>query len=316
MQFNNNNGYHGYWFVSILCFSPVASKASCVLNNDRDSPAATAACFPSPPKHKMTANHFPPPLTHKMPCLFLWLDQSFDLCCRATFPYPACASRVRTLAQAPGNTLTLMLSTAVTEPLSVWCHLRHRPLRWSTGEIWHPCWAVNNRIYLPVFNHHCHLCSQWWNVPMLIFGCDVFFISVPGYKARCWWPAMGKSCWGGLAGSAQGTQGAQSCLRWRDKDGWQGTAGEAEDSAETQWTTVNSERHQVIINVCYFLICSATKPSLDSLQFCFWYVCEHFSVNTNSFICSMFFLSTPTVHVILLMFMIFISCNDVVLTPQ
>ena len=69
MQFNNN-GYHGSFFVSTLCFSPEASKVSCVLNND-----GAAACLPSFGSHvlllkyKMTADHFPPLLPHKSPSL-------------------------------------------------------------------------------------------------------------------------------------------------------------------------------------------------------------------------------------------------------
>lgn len=47
MQFNNN-GYHESFFVSTLCFSLEASKASCVLNND-GAAAAAAACFPLAP---------------------------------------------------------------------------------------------------------------------------------------------------------------------------------------------------------------------------------------------------------------------------
>lgn len=45
----NNNGYHGSFFVSTLCFSPEASKASCVLNNDGAAAAAAAVCLPQTP---------------------------------------------------------------------------------------------------------------------------------------------------------------------------------------------------------------------------------------------------------------------------
>ena len=148
-----------------------------------------------------------------------------------TFPDPTGASRVETLARAPGNYLdgggchrALVCLMSPLTPASVAI----------AREIWRPCWAVNNRINLPFFNHRCHLCSLWWNAPMLTFRGDVFFLSVPGYKARLQWPAMGKNCRkGGSAGSAQGSNGVESCLKWRveDTEGWQGTAGEVEDSS-------------------------------------------------------------------------------------
>lgn len=68
MQFNNN-GYHGAFFVSTLCFSLEASKAKCVLNNDGAAAAAFLWLHVFPLKYKMTANHFPLPLTHKSPPL-------------------------------------------------------------------------------------------------------------------------------------------------------------------------------------------------------------------------------------------------------
>lgn len=102
-----------------------------------------------------------------------------------------------------------------------------------TREIWRPCRAVNNRINLPVFDHHCHLCFWWWNVPMLSYEGDVFFPSVTGYKERCRWTAMGKR--GASVVIAQVPMRSQRCLkgRFNDAKGWQGTAGEEEDSSDT-----------------------------------------------------------------------------------
>ena len=185
MQFNNN-GYHGSFFVSTLCFSPEASKASCVLNNE-----GAAACLPSArmfcfwnTKWQPTIS-LCPSLIKALPCwIFLWLDQSFDLCCQVTFPDPTAASREGTLAGAPGNYLDSSVVGGCHWAL-VFLMSPLTPASVATArEIWRPCWAVNNRIYLPVCDQHCHLCSPWWNVPMLIFRGDVFFLSVPGYKER------------------------------------------------------------------------------------------------------------------------------------
>lgn len=184
-----------------------------------------------PLKFKMTANHsLYPSLMKAFPCwIFLWLDQSFDLCCQVTFPDPTGPSRAGTLAGKPENYLddgvvcgchqTLVCLMSPLTPASVAI----------ARDIWRPCWGVNNRIYLPVFIHCCHLCSLWWNVPLLTFRSDVFFLSVPGYKARHLWSAMGKSCrQGGSAGSAQGSHGAETCLKWiaKEAEEWQGTAGD------------------------------------------------------------------------------------------
>lgn len=121
----------------------------------------------------MTADHVPPPLTHKSRSLLdsLWLDQSFDLCCQVTFPDPTGPHRVGTHAGAHG--IYLSSSDAVGG-----CHralvFLMSPLTPASvvaaGEIWHPRHAVNNRINPPVFIQRRHLWSLWWNVPMLIFG--------------------------------------------------------------------------------------------------------------------------------------------------
>lgn len=48
-----------------------------------------------------------------------------------------------------------------------------------------------------------------------VLGCSV----LPGYKGRRQWRTAGESCrQGGSAGSAQGSRGAESCLKWRVKD--------------------------------------------------------------------------------------------------
>lgn len=98
----------------------------------------------------------------------LWLDQSVDLCCPVTFHDTAGASREGTLAVPPGNHL---------DSCGGGCHralvFLMSPLTRASvviaGEIWHPCWALNNGIYLPVLDLCCHLCSPWWNAAMLIF---------------------------------------------------------------------------------------------------------------------------------------------------
>lgn len=90
------------------CFSLKASKASCVLNNDD---GAAAACFPLTPcfasEIQNDSQPFPSTLSliNKPAGVSLRLDQSFDPCCWVTFPDPTGASRVGTLAGAPGNYL-------------------------------------------------------------------------------------------------------------------------------------------------------------------------------------------------------------------
>lgn len=241
-------------------------KVSCVLNNDGAAaclPLARMFCFWNTKWQPTISLH--PSLIKALPCwVFLWLDQSFDLCCQVTFPDPTGASRGGTLAGAPGNYLDSSVVGGCHRAL-VFLMSPLTPASVAIArEIWRPCWAVNNRIHLPVCDQRCHLCSPWWNVPMLIFRGDVFFLSVPGYKGRRQWRTAGESCrQGGSAGSAQGSRGAESCLKWRVKDagGWQGTAGEAEDSSLSElWTAVNSERHQLMFSVFASPICSITKP--------------------------------------------------------
>lgn len=102
---------------------------------------------------------------------------------------------------------------------------------------------------------------------MLTFVGDVFFLSVSGYKARWWWRAMGRSCQqGGLASSAQCSHNGQGVPEEESgesnmaKDD-NGEPGEWRTwlSEQTHWTSVNSERHQVMFSVLSFPICSITK---------------------------------------------------------
>lgn len=145
---------------------------------------------------------------------FLWLDQSFDLCCQVTFPDPTGASRVGTLAGAPGNYLdsgvvggchwALVFLMSPLTPASVAI----------AREIWRPCWAVNNRIYLPVFDHHCHLCSYDEMFPCLSSGvmCSscLFQGTKRGVRGQPWERAVDKVAQLAVPGAPMGPRVAWS----------------------------------------------------------------------------------------------------------
>lgn len=134
----NNIVIRGHFLLFTLGFHFGTSKVSCVLNND--------GC------HGWLLVSLHLPLIKGLPCwVFLWLDQSVDLCRQVTFHDLAVASRVGTRAGPHGTypnsgdsggschgALVFLMSPLT--PASV------TMLR----EIWRPCHGVNNRMDLPV----------------------------------------------------------------------------------------------------------------------------------------------------------------------